>query len=370
MQVEPVADTQQDQHERMLARFDRDLQRSRRLATLGGLLCYKSKLMIPFCISFLACLSTFFRSRYNLSLEILALRQQLGVLQRKQPRSRLRIQDRMFWILLIRRTEFMTLLKMIHRRCVLIRPSRINPRVWLLSLASVACITDTIDSRPSEEIPSLNQNLSELARITLADVVANTRITKGEEARLLAAAREPYRKMILVAIYTGLHLAAEIFTLRWENIDLERGHLTVEGAHSKNHETQTLPLSKKVVKALKAIRKTSRSDHVFVNRQGKPFGSVRTAFTTACRRANLSGVSPHVLRHTFATRLREEGVSDGTIQALGQWKEPKMVRRYAHMNNEVMKKALEQIAKNSPAISITPQEGETRKSLCARSSVG
>jgi hypothetical protein len=35
--------------------------------------------MIPFFIGFLTCLNAFFRSRYNLSLEILALRQQLGV---------------------------------------------------------------------------------------------------------------------------------------------------------------------------------------------------------------------------------------------------------------------------------------------------
>ena len=55
--------------------------------------------MIPFCIGFLAFLSAFFRSRYNLSLEILALRQQLGVLKRKNPRPRLRMRDRMFWIL-------------------------------------------------------------------------------------------------------------------------------------------------------------------------------------------------------------------------------------------------------------------------------
>jgi len=34
--------------------------------------------------------------------DILALRQQLGVLKRKQPRPRLRIQDRMFWVLLRR----------------------------------------------------------------------------------------------------------------------------------------------------------------------------------------------------------------------------------------------------------------------------
>ena len=48
------------------------------------------------------CFSVFFRSRYNLGLEILALRQQLGVLNRKNPRPRLRVRDRMFWILLRR----------------------------------------------------------------------------------------------------------------------------------------------------------------------------------------------------------------------------------------------------------------------------
>jgi len=58
--------------------------------------------MIPFPLGFLSYLSAFFRSRYNLGLEILALRQQLGVLKRKQPRPRLRIQDRVFWILLRR----------------------------------------------------------------------------------------------------------------------------------------------------------------------------------------------------------------------------------------------------------------------------
>ena len=58
--------------------------------------------MISFFVDFLACLSALVRSRYNLGLEILALRQQLGVLKRKHPRPRLQLQDRLFWILLRR----------------------------------------------------------------------------------------------------------------------------------------------------------------------------------------------------------------------------------------------------------------------------
>jgi putative transposase len=58
--------------------------------------------MIPFFAGLPTCFIAFFRSRYNLSLEIIALRQQLGVLKRKTPRPRLRRRDRIFWILLHR----------------------------------------------------------------------------------------------------------------------------------------------------------------------------------------------------------------------------------------------------------------------------
>jgi hypothetical protein len=58
--------------------------------------------MILLFLGFLTFLGAFFRSRCNLGLEILALRQQLGVLKRTIARPRLRIQDRIFWILLRR----------------------------------------------------------------------------------------------------------------------------------------------------------------------------------------------------------------------------------------------------------------------------
>ena len=56
--------------------------------------------MNPLFTNFITCLSTFFCTRYNLSLEILALRQQLGVLKRKNPHPRLQKADRAFWKLL------------------------------------------------------------------------------------------------------------------------------------------------------------------------------------------------------------------------------------------------------------------------------
>lgn len=56
--------------------------------------------MIDFTVSVLAALRALLRSRADLALEILALRQQVAVLKRKRPRPPLKTHDRLFWIAL------------------------------------------------------------------------------------------------------------------------------------------------------------------------------------------------------------------------------------------------------------------------------
>ena len=53
-------------------------------------------------LSFFWWFASFFRSRHEFGLELVALRQQLGVLQRKNPRPRLDAWDRLFWVALRR----------------------------------------------------------------------------------------------------------------------------------------------------------------------------------------------------------------------------------------------------------------------------
>ena len=56
--------------------------------------------MFEFILALLTSVRVFFRSRSETALEILALRQQIVVLKRKQPRPRLNQFDRLFWIIL------------------------------------------------------------------------------------------------------------------------------------------------------------------------------------------------------------------------------------------------------------------------------
>jgi len=64
--------------------------------------CYKGEFVLEFILSILAVIRSFFHSRSDTALEILALRQQLAVLKRKRPRPPLRSLDRLFWTLLRR----------------------------------------------------------------------------------------------------------------------------------------------------------------------------------------------------------------------------------------------------------------------------
>jgi hypothetical protein len=54
--------------------------------------------MIRFLLVFLSWFSAFFRSRHDLGLELVALRQQVGILKRKNPRPRLILWDRLLWL--------------------------------------------------------------------------------------------------------------------------------------------------------------------------------------------------------------------------------------------------------------------------------
>ena len=54
--------------------------------------------MTPLFLAFLSWFGAFFRSRLDLGLELVALRQQVGVLKRKNPRPQLSPWDRLFWL--------------------------------------------------------------------------------------------------------------------------------------------------------------------------------------------------------------------------------------------------------------------------------
>src|SRR5262249_51959869 len=153
------------------------------------------------------------------------------------------------------------------------------------------------------------------------------------------------RTLSLVGIYTGVRIHSEALTLRWADVDLRRGLLTVQSAYAKSGKTRTVPLNRPALAALRALRERSGDrELVFARRDGSPSRSIRTAFQTACRHAGLENVTPHVLRHTYGSRLAMTGAHPRTIQELGGWSELAMVERYAHLSASHKAEAVERLA--------------------------
>jgi integrase len=165
-----------------------------------------------------------------------------------------------------------------------------------------------------------------------------------EEAKLLETAAEPLRTLILVGIHTGLRIKSEALALQKTDVDLVRGFLTVPAAYAKNGRTRTVPLNSTVRAALARRLEKAPGALVFSRRNGSPLRSIRRAFRTACEAAGLKNISPHVLRHTFASKLAMAGVDPATIQELGGWRSLVMVQRYTHLTPAHKAAAVERIA--------------------------
>jgi integrase len=166
-----------------------------------------------------------------------------------------------------------------------------------------------------------------------------------EEGRLSEHATTPLQELIAVGANTGLRIRAEALLLRWIDVDLSRGFLTVQAAYAKNGKTRTVPLNSRSREALESLKTRSKGDYVFSQPNGRPYKSMDKPFTAACKAAKLfgTGVSLHTLRHTFASRLAMAGVDLRTIQELGGWSDLSMVQRYAHLTPNHKRDAIEKI---------------------------
>lgn len=173
-----------------------------------------------------------------------------------------------------------------------------------------------------------------------------------EEDRLRAECAEPLRSLILIGTNCGLRLKSEALTLRWADVDMGRKTLTVAAAYTKNGTSRTVSLNSTVLAALARLLRIS--DFVFAKPNGKPYHAIR-GFRAACRRAGLTGVTPHSTRHTFATRLCENGVDLRLVQELGGWATLALVQRYAHVSTGRKAEAMEGLVKHSTTLFTTPE---------------
>lgn len=161
-------------------------------------------------------------------------------------------------------------------------------------------------------------------------------LTLEEEKMLLEKATNPdwLRSLLMVALHTGMR-RGEILDLRWQNVDLLKRLIRV--VKSKNGEKRTIPMSNTLVDLFKGMNVRDISGGVFPISKS----SVRHAFDKVVEKASLEDFRFHDLRHTFATRLVQNGVDVFKVKELLGHKTITMTMRYAHHYPESLRSSVE-----------------------------
>ena len=157
-------------------------------------------------------------------------------------------------------------------------------------------------------------------------------LTGDEEAKLLEAAKPHLRALIAFAVDMGGR-RSELFKLDWRNVDLARGAVTF--TKTKNGEDRSVRLTNWAKQVLMDLG-PQKSGPVFTYR-GKPIKDVKTAFETV----GLEDFRFHDLRHTFASRLVQKGISIYEVMHLTGHKSLVMVQCYAHLAPDYQNRAIE-----------------------------
>jgi integrase len=180
-----------------------------------------------------------------------------------------------------------------------------------------------------------------------------------EETRLLAECAKTdsacYSATVL-ALNTTM-CKDEIRKLRWSQVDLFEGVLTVGKGKTDARTGRLIPLNPSAVKALAdwgmGFPNRQPEDYVFPwceSRKVEPLRPTkgwRTAWRNACKRAGLK-VRFHDLRHTAITKLAESQASDQTIMSIAGHLSRKMLDHYSHIRMAAKRTALDSIATPLP----------------------
>ena len=164
--------------------------------------------------------------------------------------------------------------------------------------------------------------------------------------RLLAVAPAHLKPILLTALYTGMR-RGELLKLTWDRVDLKAGMIRLRPENTKTQEARIIPLTKELTQMLQEFtihitKGGQRVPQVFTY-GGKPIGSIRRAFETACQRAGIPGVVFHDLRHTFVTSMRRAGVNYFRIMAITGHRTMDVFKRYHTIDQDDLRLAVRQL---------------------------
>lgn len=200
-----------------------------------------------------------------------------------------------------------------------------------------------IDNDPSEllESPQIGEHLPEVLSTAEVDMLESSiDLSKWEGHR---------NKAIIEVLFSCGLRVSELVNLKLSNLFLEEEFLRVEG---KGRKERLVPISPRAIKELgywfidrdaMTNVKAGEEDYVFLNRRGAHL--TRTMILIMIKRlAEEAGIhkiiSPHTLRHSFATALLEGGADLRAIQSMLGHESIATTEIYTHIDTHTLREEI------------------------------
>lgn len=194
-----------------------------------------------------------------------------------------------------------------------------------------------INSNPTDEIdrPKIEKKIPEFLTLEEVSSLLNFKVNNEFEAR---------NKAILELLYSSGLRISELTSLELSNIDLDECLVRVMGKGSKE---RIVPLGDYAIEALKEyiyfyrpMLNKNNSSYIFLNSRGGILSRqfIFKVIKEECIKKGIrKNVSPHTLRHTFATHLLKNGADLRIIQELLGHENLSTTQIYTHLTNDKLK---------------------------------
>jgi integrase len=181
------------------------------------------------------------------------------------------------------------------------------------------------------------------------------RYLSGDELERLTGALAKHgdrqsANVVRLLLLTGAR-KGEVLGMRWADVDLEAGIWSKPASSVKQNAAHVVPLSAPVRQLLSEIadeqaakHKRGLGEYVFpgVGESGHML-DVKDSWASICKRAGITGLRVHDLRHSFASQLASGGASLPLIGALLGHSNPTTTHRYAHLFDDPQRAAVERV---------------------------
>lgn len=236
----------------------------------------------------------------------------------------------------------------LHELLCTVRDLGIQPRSQARMIAGIRAffrylkMDGRIERDPSEllESPRLGRSLPDV--LSVAEIDAMT-------AAIDPAKEESLRNRAIIETLYGSGLrVSELVDLRLSRLNLKDGYLIVEGKGSKQRLVPMSPVASELIldymeQRIRGPIKPGNSDILFLNRRGAAMSRVMV-FYIVRDLATAAGiekkVSPHTLRHSFATHLLEGGANLRAIQEMLGHESIATTEIYLHLDRRRLRSEL------------------------------